>query len=61
MHSFFWVVRQPTIRCQSLSYLAKESHSEVGSQQPLARVHDLCHFDVGTMECVIQVRQFLWN
>lgn len=39
--------------------LAKESHSEEGAQQSLACVHDLCHFAVCTMQCVIQVGQFL--
>lgn len=44
---------------ESLTHLAKESHSEVGAQQSLACVHDLSDFAVCTMQCVIQVGQFL--
>lgn len=42
-------------------HLSKEGHSEVGAQQPLACVHHLHHFGVGTVEGVVQVRQFLFH
>lgn len=44
---------------KSWTHLTEESHSEVGAEQSLARVHDLCHFTVCTMQRVIQVGQFL--
>lgn len=41
------------------AHLSKEGHSEVGAQQPLARVHHLHDFGVGAVQRVVQVRQFL--
>lgn len=41
------------------THLTKESHSEVGAEQPLARVHDLRHFTVRAMQRVVQAGQFL--
>lgn len=42
-------------------HLSKEGHSEVRAQQPLARVHHLHHFGIGTVEGVVQVCQFLFR
>ena len=42
-----------------VTYLAEEGHSEVGAQEPLARVHDLHDLGVGPVQRVIQVGQFL--
>lgn len=52
-------VRSVELMWENRTNLAKESHSEVGAEQSLARVHDLRHFTVCTMQRVIQVGQFL--
>lgn len=52
-------LRVETVQKDFDIYLAKECHSEVGSQQSFSSVHDLCHFTVCTMQRVVQVGQFL--
>lgn len=44
-----------------LPYLTKEGHSEVRAQQSFTAMHHLHHFSICTVECVIQVCQFLFH
>lgn len=39
------------------AHLTEEGHSEVRAQEPAARVHDLSHFAVGSVQRVVQVGQ----
>lgn len=59
--TYFWNIRVNTNFRNALPYLPKEGHSEVCAQQSFAGMHHLHHFSVRTVECVIQVCQFLFQ
>lgn len=47
--------------CSVYAHLSEEGHPEVCTQQPFASMHHFHHFGVGTVQSVVQVRQFLFN